>query len=87
MPTSREALEHIGRRVSSFRRARSVRMLAERAHAVYGAPMAIPEFTGVSSPYEPPEHPELAIHTGECAVEDCLSELMAYVEREFMAER
>jgi bifunctional enzyme CysN/CysC len=47
----------------------------------------IPEFTGVSSPYEPPEAPELAIHTGERSVEDCLSELMAYVEREFMAER
>jgi bifunctional enzyme CysN/CysC len=47
----------------------------------------IPEFTGVSSPYEPPEGPELAIHTGQRPVEDCLSELMAYVEREFVAER
>jgi bifunctional enzyme CysN/CysC len=47
----------------------------------------IAEFTGVSSPYEPPEHPELVIHTGEGTVDDCLSELMAYVEREFAAER
>src|SRR5690606_7959564 len=47
----------------------------------------IPEFTGVSSPYEPPEQPELVIHTGERSVEECLSELMAYVEREFAAER
>jgi bifunctional enzyme CysN/CysC len=47
----------------------------------------IPEFTGVSSPYEPPEAPELALHTGEHSVDDCLSELMAYVEREFVAER
>jgi bifunctional enzyme CysN/CysC len=47
----------------------------------------IPEFTGVSSPYEPPEQPELAIDTGERSVDDCLSELMAYVEREFVAER
>jgi bifunctional enzyme CysN/CysC len=47
----------------------------------------IPEFTGVSSPYEPPEAPELVIHTGEHAVDDCLSELMTYVEREFVAER
>jgi bifunctional enzyme CysN/CysC len=47
----------------------------------------IPEFTGVSSPYEPPEAPELVIHTGEHSVDDCLSELMAYVERAFVAER
>ncbi|HEX2478658.1 MAG TPA: adenylyl-sulfate kinase [Geminicoccaceae bacterium] len=47
----------------------------------------IPEFTGVSSPYEPPEAAELVIHTGEHAVDDCLSELMAYVEQEFVAER
>jgi bifunctional enzyme CysN/CysC len=47
----------------------------------------IPEFTGISSPYEPPEQAELVIHTGERSVDDCLSELMAYVEREFAAER
>jgi adenylylsulfate kinase len=47
----------------------------------------IPEFTGVSSPYEPPEQAELVIHTGQRTVDDCLSELMAYVERAFAAER
>jgi bifunctional enzyme CysN/CysC len=47
----------------------------------------IPEFTGISSPYEPPEQAELVIHTGERAVDDCLSELMAYVDRAFAAER
>jgi bifunctional enzyme CysN/CysC len=47
----------------------------------------IPEFTGVSSPYEPPEQAELVIHTGERTVDDCLGELMAYVERAFVAER
>jgi bifunctional enzyme CysN/CysC len=47
----------------------------------------IAEFTGVSSPYEPPESPELVVHTGEGAVDDCLSELMAYVERAFAPER
>jgi adenylylsulfate kinase-like enzyme len=41
----------------------------------------------VSSPYEPPESPELVVHTGEGAVDDCLSELMAYVERAFAPER
>ncbi|MGH6897632.1 MAG: adenylyl-sulfate kinase [Geminicoccaceae bacterium] len=47
----------------------------------------IPEFTGVSSPYESPEHPELVIQTDQGTVDDCLSELMAYVERAFAAER
>jgi bifunctional enzyme CysN/CysC len=47
----------------------------------------IPEFTGVSSPYEPPEQPQLVIHTDQGAIDDCLSELMAYVEREFVADR
>ena len=46
-----------------------------------------PEFTGVSSPYEAPEQPELVIHTDQGAIDDCLSELMAYVEREFAADR
>jgi bifunctional enzyme CysN/CysC len=47
----------------------------------------IPEFTGISSPYEPPEQAELVILTSERSVDDCLSELMAYVDRAFAAER
>ena len=47
----------------------------------------IPEFTGISSPYERPEHAELVIHTGERSVDDCLSELIAYVDRAFTAEQ
>ena len=41
----------------------------------------IPEFTGVSAPYEPPVTPELTLHTGGQTVENCLAELVAYVER------
>ncbi|MGH6945322.1 MAG: adenylyl-sulfate kinase, partial [Geminicoccaceae bacterium] len=43
----------------------------------------IQEFTGISSPYEPPEAPELIVRTDMLAVEECLSELAAYVERAF----
>jgi bifunctional enzyme CysN/CysC len=43
----------------------------------------IPEFTGISSPYEPPDSPELAVRTDLLSVEECLSELTAYVERAF----
>lgn len=32
----------------------------------------IPEFTGISSPYEPPESPELVLDTGEESEEACL---------------
>ena len=43
----------------------------------------IPEFTGVSSPYEAPDNPQLTIRTDLLTVEDCLSELVAYVEQNF----
>ncbi len=46
----------------------------------------IPEFTGISSPYEPPENPELVVRTDLLSVEECLSELAAYVERTFAPE-
>lgn len=37
----------------------------------------IPEFTGVSSPYEPPEHPELSIDTSACTVEQSVQQVLA----------
>ena len=41
----------------------------------------IEEFTGVSAPYEPPEHPELVVDTGATDVEGCVDEIVDYVER------
>ena len=32
----------------------------------------IKEFTGISSPYEAPENPELAVHTGSTLLRDCV---------------
>ncbi|GBD44970.1 Bifunctional enzyme CysN/CysC [bacterium HR40] len=43
----------------------------------------IPEFTGISSPYEPPEKPELVIPTHELSPEECLALLVRYVEDRF----
>jgi adenylyl-sulfate kinase len=40
---------------------------------------ALPEFTGVSAPYEPPGAPHLVLSTGTRAVQDCVSELLALV--------
>ena len=36
----------------------------------------VPEFTGISSPYEPPENPELILNTGEEMLEVCVPKVM-----------
>jgi adenylylsulfate kinase len=40
----------------------------------------IKEFTGISSPYEEPEHPELRIDTGSQSLEDSVDQVLAYLE-------
>ncbi len=40
----------------------------------------IEDFTGVQSPYEEPENPELVVDTGELSVEEAMVQLMAYVQ-------
>jgi bifunctional enzyme CysN/CysC len=37
-------------------------------------------FTGISSPYEAPENPELRIDTGQMSAEDAASEIVKYLE-------
>jgi adenylyl-sulfate kinase len=39
----------------------------------------IAQFTGVSAPYDPPGHPELAIDTSGRSIEDCAQELVDHV--------
>lgn len=41
----------------------------------------IPDFTGVSSPYEAPETPELTLDTDELTVEESVARLLEYVEK------
>ncbi len=43
----------------------------------------IPDFTGVSAPYEIPANPELVIDSGTHSIDECIGQLMEYVEREF----
>jgi bifunctional enzyme CysN/CysC len=45
----------------------------------------IPEFTGVSAPYEPPVAPELEIRSGEWPLARCIAELALYVQKSFDA--
>jgi adenylylsulfate kinase len=39
----------------------------------------IKEFTGISSPYEAPEHPELSINTGDGSLESCVDQVIHYL--------
>lgn len=39
-----------------------------------------PHYTGISSPYEPPEAPDLILHTGEESVEASCAALFQYVK-------
>jgi adenylylsulfate kinase len=40
----------------------------------------IPEFTGISAPYEAPEKPELVLDTARQSVEESVAELVGYLE-------
>lgn len=40
----------------------------------------IPEFTGISAPYEEPENPEIHIRSDKTSVEDAVRQIVAYLE-------
>jgi len=40
----------------------------------------IADFTGISSPYEAPENPELVLDTGSATIECCADEVLTYLE-------
>ena len=56
--------------------ARDVKGLYQRARAG-----EIPDFSGVSAPYEPPESPEITIDTTGRPLDECVDEIVAYLER------
>ena len=45
----------------------------------------LPEFTGVSAPYEPPQSPAIALDTSQLSVEECLDRLVALLSPRFIA--
>jgi adenylylsulfate kinase len=48
----------------------------------------IKEFTGVSAPYEEPEHPEIVLDTSRQTVEQCVESVLTYLEeQELIAPR
>ena len=40
----------------------------------------IPEFTGISSPYEIPDNPELVVDSGNSTIKECVDEIMFYLK-------
>jgi bifunctional enzyme CysN/CysC len=44
----------------------------------------IPQFTGISAPYEEPEHPDVVIDTMHRDVATCVEQLVRYVQRQFV---
>ncbi len=40
----------------------------------------IKDFTGVSAPYEEPEHPEITLRSDQLSVEEAVVEIMKYLE-------
>ena len=46
----------------------------------------IPNFTGVSAPYEAPEKPELAVHTDQQSVAECVAQIIDHLKIEHIAQ-
>jgi adenylylsulfate kinase len=40
----------------------------------------VKEFTGISSPYEEPENPDLVLSTGERSIEECVQQMLTILE-------
>src|SRR4029077_17223762 len=40
------------------------------------------QFTGIDSPYDPPEKPELHLHTDTMSVDQCVVEVMNYLRKQ-----
>jgi adenylylsulfate kinase len=46
----------------------------------------IPEFTGISAPYEAPENPELHIRTDQHSIEECVEMVLSYLREKKLIE-
>lgn len=58
--------------------ARDPKGLYKKARAAAAAGKGL-EFTGIDSPYEPPLHPEIHLHTDRMDVNGCVAEVMDYL--------
>jgi adenylylsulfate kinase len=54
--------------------ARDIKGMYKRARAG-----EIPEFTGISAPYEAPTHPELTVDTAQHSLDECVEQVLAFL--------
>lgn len=47
----------------------------------------IPDFTGISAPYEAPESPELVVDTGHLSVDESVEQVVQYIQARFSMDR
>ncbi len=62
--------------------------MARDPKGLYGKAQAglIANFTGISSPYEAPRHPEIVVNTAESSIEECVQHIMAYLSDQIRLE-
>ena len=46
----------------------------------------IPEFTGISAPYEEPENAELTVETDKHSIEECVEQVVDYLRKRGILE-
>jgi bifunctional enzyme CysN/CysC len=46
----------------------------------------IKEFTGIDSPYEPPENPDMIVDTQASRVQECVAQILKYIEEQVQLE-
>ena len=71
-------------RSSSTRRSRSPRSATPRASTRRRGAASSKNFTGIDSPYEAPEHPELRLDTAEHSAEESAKAVVAFLEQRGM---
>jgi len=59
--------------------ARDPKKLYQKARASLAAGKPL-HFTGIDSPYEAPQNPELHLHTDQKTVEQCVGEILSYLQ-------
>lgn len=47
----------------------------------------IPEFTGISAPYEAPENPEIHVHTDQASIDEHVNTILDYLEEHHLISR
>lgn len=86
--TREQAREHIGDFIEVFVRCPLDELVRRDVKGLYAKALAgeLPNFTGVSDPYEEPEHPEVIVNTDQESVAESVAAILAALrERGYLA--